>query len=74
MESDINYKNNKFKTDFFTFNFLIQDFSLDIGSTLSQFYMFIYNIHLEGTVSQNVDIGPSFIFIPKNGKILIIFS
>ena len=44
---------------------MIQDFSLNIGNTLSQFYRFIDNIHMEGTVSQNFDIGPSFIFIQK---------
>ena len=36
--------------------------------------MSIHNIHSEGTVSQNFDIGPSFIFMGKNGKIFIIFS
>ena len=26
---------------------------------------------MEGTVSQNVDVGPSFYFKPKNGKIIL---
>ena len=34
----------------------------------------IANIHLEGIMSQNFDIGPSFIFMSKNGKIFFIFS
>ena len=37
-------------------------------------YQHVYNIHLEGTVSQNLKIGFSFLFMSKNGKICIIFS
>ena len=37
-------------------------------------YQHVYNIHLEGTVSQNVKIGLSLLFMSKNGKIFIIFS
>ena len=37
-------------------------------------YHHVYNIHLKGTVSQNFKIGPSFLFMSKNGKIFIIFS
>ena len=62
------------KNWFFHFYFLIQDFLLNTGNTFSQIYMSIHNIHIEGTVSQNFDIGPSFIFMQKNGKIFIIFS
>ena len=61
MKSDINYRNNDFKTELFTW------------SIRSHFYMSIDNIHMAETVSENVDICPSFIFIPKHGKILIIF-
>ena len=35
--------------------------------------MSIHNIHVEGTVSQNYDKGPGFIFIQKKGEILIIY-
>ena len=35
--------------------------------------MHIENIHLEGTVSQIFDLGPSFIFMTKNGKIFYHF-
>ena len=31
------------------------------------------NIHLEGTVSQNFYLGPSFYFMLKNGKLYTIF-
>ena len=37
-------------------------------------YQHIYNIHLEGTVSQNLKICLSLLFMSKNGKIFIIFS
>ena len=39
-----------------------------------KFYTLVNNINMEGTVSQIFDIGPSFIFMSKNGKILVIFS
>ena len=70
MKSDINYY---LKLIFFHFYLLIQDFSLNIGSTHSQFYGSIDNIYMEGAVSQNFDIGPIGP-TKKNGKILIIFS
>ena len=59
---------------FFHFDFLIQDLSLNIGLTILKLDQAVYNIHLEGTVSQNVGIGPSFFIMSKNGKIFIIFS
>ena len=31
------------------------------------------NIHLEGTVSQILDLGPTFYFMAKNGKLFTIF-
>ena len=52
----------------------MQDFSLIIDSTHLRFNRDVQNIHWEGTMSQNFDIGSTFIFILKNGKILIIFS
>ena len=30
----------------------------------------VYNIHLKGSMSQNFKIGPSFLFMSKNGKII----
>ena len=37
------------------------------------FYTHVNDIHSEGTVSQNVDTGLSFIFMLKNGKIVVLF-
>ena len=37
-------------------------------------FQHVYNIHLEGTMSHNFEIGLSFIFMSKNVKIFIIFS
>ena len=37
-------------------------------------YTPVNNIHMEGALSQIFDIGPSFIFMSKNGKIWLIFS
>ena len=53
------------------FNFMIQDFSLNMKLIN---YSLIDNIHLDGTVSQILDIGLRFDFMRKNGKILLIFS
>ena len=53
--------------------FLVQDISLIINSTHLGFNRHVQNIHLKGTMSQNFDIGSTFIFIQKNGKILTFF-
>ena len=53
---------------------MIQDFSLNITLIILKLYRHIHNIHLEGTMSQNVDMGPSFIFMTKNGKNFNYFS
>ena len=37
------------------------------------FCILIDNIHLEGTVSQIFNLGPSFYFMSKNGKLFVIF-
>ena len=36
-------------------------------------YQHVYSIHLKGTVSQNVKICPSFLYMSKNGKIFYYF-
>ena len=64
---------SEFKTYFSTFIFFIQDSSLNMALILFKLYKYIDNIHLEGTVSQNFDIGPSVIFMSKNGKIFLFF-
>ena len=56
---------------FFHFYFSIQDFSLNIGLTFLKLDRAVDNIHLEGIVSQNCDIDPSFIFMSKKGKIFL---
>ena len=33
----------------------------------------VENIYMQGTVSQNFDLGLSYYFISKNGKLLFIF-
>ena len=45
----------------------MQDFLLTIISITLLFGDLVDYIHLEGTVSQNFDLGPSFDFITKNG-------
>ena len=48
---------------FFHFYFLIQDCSLDIALISFKLYKHIDNIHSKGTVSQNFNIGPSFVIM-----------
>ena len=47
--------------------FLNQDFFSTIISITLLFGDLVDNIHLEGTVSQNFDLSPSFHFMTKNG-------
>ena len=42
---------------------------LDIELILTKLDMPVDNTHMEGTVSQISDLGPSFYFMLKNGKI-----
>ena len=37
------------------------------------FCILIHNMHLEGTVSQMFDLGHSFYFMSKNGKLFVHF-
>ena len=48
---------------FFHFYFFIQDCSLNIALISFKLYKHIDNIHLEGTVSQNFNIGSRFVFM-----------
>ena len=48
---------------FFHFYFLIQECSLNIALISFKLYKHIDNIHSEGNVSQNCNIGPSFVFM-----------
>ena len=44
---------------------MIQDFSLNVAFIILNVYRHVYNIHLEGTMSHNFEIGLSFIFVKK---------
>ena len=48
--------------------------SLDIALIISKLYMPVDNNHMEGTVSHIFNLGLSFYFMIKNGKILVFFS
>ena len=67
MRFDLFIKIYKLKLYFFTFNFLNQDFFLTIISITLLFGDLVDNVHLEGTMSQNFDLSPSFPFMTKNG-------
>ena len=54
--------------------FLNQDFSLNISFPLVKLYRYFKNIVIEGTVPQNFDLGLSFFFVKKTGKLLYIFA
>ena len=49
------------------------DISVTNNSILIEFCPCVDNIYMEGTVSQNFDIGPSFYFMTKNGKLFAFF-
>ena len=53
----------KLKTVFFLDIFFNRDISLNILFPYLEFYILIIHIVIEGTVSQNFDLGPSFHFI-----------
>ena len=49
------------------------DISVTNNSTRINFLPCVHNIYMEGTVSQNFDIGLSFYFMTKNGKLFAFF-
>ena len=53
-------KVSKNKKSFFSKHFLNMDISAAIALSCSKFEMCIHEIYMEGSVSQNFDIGPSF--------------
>ena len=61
------HQNIWIKIVFFHFYFLDQDFFLTIISITLVFGDLVENVHLEGRISQNFDLGPSFHFMTKNG-------
>ena len=52
---------------FFHFYFLNKGISPNIQVNILKFSTDVKNILMEGSVSQNFDVGLSFCFIPKNG-------
>ena len=58
---------------FFHFYFCIQGFSLKIALIILKLYKFVDNINLEGTVSQNVDVGASYFFYLKKREDFLFF-
>ena len=61
------HQNILIKILFFHFYFFNQDFFLTIFSITLLFGDLVDNVHLEGIVSQNFDLSPSFHFMTKNG-------
>ena len=61
------------KIVFFHFYFLNQDFFLTIISITLYFTDLVDNVHLEGIVSQNFDLGPSLDFIKQKRVIFYYF-
>ena len=58
----LKYAENK-KIQIFLIHFFNKDFSLDMRLTCLKMTMHVYETHLEGNMSQNVDIGLSSNFI-----------
>ena len=57
----------KFKYQFFHFYFLTQDFSFNIIVPPIKLYRHVYNIHMEGTMSRILYLGPRVYFMSKRG-------
>ena len=55
------------------FSLLIQDFSPNMAFIILKLYQHVYNIHSEGTESQNFKIVLSFILCQKTGRFLLFF-
>ena len=62
------------KETFFNKYFFNMDISVTNNSILIKFCPCVDNIYMEGTVSQNFDIGPSFYFMTKKRETFCIFS
>ena len=66
--------NYEFKTHFSTFVVLNMDIQFNICFPRIKMCTVVHNIPLEGIMSQNLDLGPSFNFMTRNGKLFVIFS
>ena len=70
----VNSQKYEFKTIFFHLNVLTKGFSLNITFPLIKLYRYLPNLILiEGTISQNFDLGLTFCFISKYGKLSVNF-
>ena len=51
------------ENDFFHFYFSNSDFLFNINSSCTKLFLMIKNIHMQGSVSQNFDLGFCYFFI-----------
>ena len=61
------YRKHELNSDFFYFSNM--DISVNINYFNLKFPVYNQNILLEGSVSHNFDLGPSFLFMSKNGSL-----
>ena len=69
-----NILNDKSKNVIFDNYFLNVNILITKSCTDFNFFLFTLHIHLEGTVSQILNLGPSFYFMTKIGKLFINFA
>ena len=58
----------KFENSFFSIYFLNKDISVNIPSIFLNYFIHADEGHLEGSVSQNFDLGPGFYFMQSRKK------
>ena len=68
-----NYRKYELNSDFFHFYFLNMNISVNIHPFDPKLSVCNPNILLEGSMSQNFDLGPTFDFMSKNGQLLMHF-
>ena len=61
---------SKFENSFFFIYFLNKDISFNIPSTFLISLIYVDEGHMEGSVSQIFDLGPSFYFMRSRKKVL----
>ena len=71
---NLDFKKLLAKKTFFHKYYLNMDIAVTNNSILIKFCPCVDNIYMEGMVSQNFDIGPSFYFMTKNGKLFHFFE
>ena len=68
------FRKIEIKILFFYFYFLKRDFSFTIMSSALRLIELVDNIHLEGTMSQIFDLGPTFFLCQKTGNFSQFFA